>query len=169
MNAVRLLEQQHQDVRELFSLFEKARDSIDKDRICQQLADNLAAHMVIEEQIFYPAAFAAMDDESQLQEALAEHQEAKDILVAILDMDMSLGAKDFEQQMSLLQQKIEHHVEEEENEVFKRAREVLDKDELERLGDEMKALFTEQMSGEPTASLTGEGFGEEEESESSRV
>lgn len=167
MNAVKLLEQQHQDVRDLFALFEKARDSTDKDRICQQLADNLAAHMTIEERIFYPAVFGVMNNPSQRKEALAEHQEAKDILTEILDMDMSLGGQEFAKQMSLLEQKIEHHVQEEEDEVFKQARELLDEDELERLGEEMKALFTQEMTGEPSETLTA-GVSTEAQSASSR-
>jgi hemerythrin-like domain-containing protein len=166
MNAVTLLKQQHQDVRDLFELFDKARDSIDKDRICQQLANNLAAHMTIEEQIFYPAAFSAMNDESQREEAFAEHQEAKTLLAEILDMDMSLGGHDFAEKMSLLRQKIEHHVQEEENEVLERVREVMDRDELNRLGDEMKALFTQEMAAEPSETLTE---GARAESEASRT
>lgn len=153
MNAIELLQQQHQHVRKLFSRLEKARSSIEKDRICQQLADNLIAHMAIEEQIFYPAAMGSAMSESQLREALAEHQEAKDLLVEVLDMDMSL-AKSFEQKMSLLQEKVEHHVKEEEDEIFKHAREVMDEDELEQLGAQMKELFIEQMSAEPTSGLT---------------
>jgi hemerythrin-like domain-containing protein len=153
MNAIQLLKQQHQDVRDLFGLFEKARDATDKDRICQQLADNLAAHMIIEEQMFYPAAFGAMKDPSLRQESLAEHQEAKNLLAEILDMDMSLGGQSFEQKMKLLEQKIEHHVQEEENEVFTRARQVMSEDELDQLGLSMKALYTEQMAGEPSETL----------------
>jgi hemerythrin-like domain-containing protein len=153
MDAIKFLKDQHQNVRELFSFFEKAQESTDKDTICQQLADNLAAHMAIEEEIFYPAVFNAMNDESRLQEAMAEHQEAKGILAEILDMDMSLGQQRFEEQMKLLEQKIEQHVQEEENETFERAREVLSDDELDRLGVSMKALWVEQMSGEPTESL----------------
>jgi hemerythrin-like domain-containing protein len=153
MDAIKFLKDQHQNVRELFSLFEKARESTDQDMICQQLADNLAAHMAIEEEIFYPAVFSAMNDESGLQEAMAEHQEAKDILAEILDMDMSLGEQRFEEQMRLLQQAIERHVQEEEDEVFKQTREVLGSDELDRLGMQMKALWAEQMSGEPSESL----------------
>jgi hemerythrin-like domain-containing protein len=154
MNAVQLLKHQHQDVRDLFALFEKARDSIDKDRICQQLADNLAAHMIIEERIFYPAAFSAMGDKSRLQEALAEHQEAKDILAEVLDMDMSLGGQVFEKKMSVLKQKVEHHVQEEEDEILEQARHALGNDELKRLGDEMKTRFTQEMAGEPSETLT---------------
>lgn len=167
MNAIQLLKQQHQDVRDLFELFEKARDSIDKDRVCQQLADNLAAHMVIEEQIFYPAVFGAMKDAARKQEALAEHQEAKDLLAEILDMDMSLGGQNFAQKMDLLKQTVEHHVQEEEGEVFKQAREVLDRHDLNRLGDEMKTLFTQEMAGEPSEALIQGGT--EAESETSRL
>jgi hemerythrin-like domain-containing protein len=165
MNAVKLLKQQHQDVRDLFELFDKARDATDKDRICQQLADNLAAHMMIEEQIFYPAAFRAMNDDARREESFAEHQEAKDILAEILDMDMSLGGQEFQQKIKLLQQKIEHHVQEEEDEVFKQARQVMDDDEMDRLGLEMKALFSEVMMGEPTETLM-QGASVEGESES---
>jgi hemerythrin-like domain-containing protein len=68
-------------------------------------------------------------------------------------MDMSLGEQRFEAQMKLLERKIEQHVQEEENETFERAREVLSDDELDRLGVSMKALWVEQMSGEPTESL----------------
>jgi hemerythrin superfamily protein len=173
MNAVKLLKQQHQDVRDLFELFDKARDSVDKDRICQQLANNLAAHMTIEEQIFYPAAFSALKNESMRQEAFDEHQEAKEILSDILDMDMSLGGQEFTQKIRLLQQKIEHHVQEEEDEIFKQVRQVMDDDELDRLGLEMKALFAEEMMREPSETLTegtqGSKTKTQGESKSSRI
>jgi hemerythrin-like domain-containing protein len=172
MNAIQLLKQQHQDVRDLFELFEKASDSTDKDRICQQLANNLAAHMTIEEQIFYPAAFDAVKDESQRQEAFSEHQEAKEILAEVLDMDMSLGGQNFEERIHLLRQKIEHHVREEEDVLLERVREVMDRDELKRLGEEMKILFTQEMAGEPSESLlqgTGSTRGTQETQGSSEA
>jgi hemerythrin-like domain-containing protein len=162
MTAIKFLKQQHQDVRELFALFERAQEATDKDTICQQIADQLGAHMTIEEQIFYPAVFGALNDQTRLQKAMAEHQEAKDILFEILDMDMSLG-ESFDEKMRLLQQKIEQHVQEEESEIFEQARDALSGDEMDRLLLEMKALFVLEVLREPTERLTAEAFGDDEE------
>jgi hypothetical protein len=79
---------------------------------------------------------------------------------------MSHGGEQFEEKMKLLQQKIEHHVQEEENVVFKQVRDVLSGDELKRLGEEMKVLFTQEMAGEPSERLmTGESAEEEDSAE----
>lgn len=156
MNAVNLLKQQHEEVRDLFEQFEQAEDATDQDAICQKLADNIAAHMIIEERIFYPAAFGAMNSEERMSHALAEHQEAKQLLAEILDMDMSLGGEEFESKMKLLQEKIEQHVEEEENEVFKETRKVLGNDALKRLGVQMQEMFDQLMAGEPSDMLNEE-------------
>src|SRR5262245_31909867 len=104
MNAIHLLKQQHDEVKALFAKFEKADDDTERDTICQKLADNLAAHMTIEERIFYPAAFSAMNDEAQLDKSTREHDEVKRLLAEILDADMSLDEQNFCANMQLLKQ-----------------------------------------------------------------
>jgi hemerythrin-like domain-containing protein len=157
MNAIHLLKQQHDDVKELFKKFEKADDEIEKDSICQQLANNLAAHMTIEERIFYPCVFSAMNDEAQLAKSMQEHEEAKRLLAQILDNDMSRDEDNFEDNMEQLKLMIAQHVAEEEEGVFKETKKVLANDELKRLGEQMKELFDQEMAGEPAEILSARG------------
>lgn len=153
MHAVNLLKQQHQDVRHLFEKIGQAEDASEKEALLAQLADNLAAHMTIEETIFYPATFTT--DDSRYSEAVKEHAKAKRILVKLLEM--SGDDEDFDDKLTKLQEEVEHHVEEEETELFKSAKKDLEPDELKRLGDEMKVLFDEEMASQPSRSLSGEG------------
>jgi iron-sulfur cluster repair protein YtfE (RIC family) len=164
MNAIQLLKQQHQDVRDLFERIEQAEDTSEKENILRELADNLAAHMTIEETIFYPAAFTS--DESRYSEAVKEHASAKRLLVELLEM--STDDEKFDDKVTKLQEEVEHHVEEEESQLFKTAKQELEADELKRLGDEMKNLFDEEMAAQPSRSLSGE-LAEVEEEETDEV
>lgn len=149
MHAINLLKQQHQDVRDLFERLGQTEDTDQKESLLQELADNLAAHMTIEETIFYPAAHAS--DETKYSEAVDEHASGKRILIELLGM--SCDDERFDDKVTKLQEIIEAHVEEEESDLFKTAKRELDADELERLGDEMKVLFDEEMAGQPSRSL----------------
>lgn len=154
MNAIHLLKQQHDDVKDLFDKFEKADTTTEKDSICQKLANNLVAHMTIEERIFYPAAFSALNDEGQLAESLADHRQVKQLLARILDDDMSRDMQHFEDNMRRLKLSLAEHIAEEEQKVFKEAKRVMSQDQLVRLGEQMKDLFEQEMAGEPCELLS---------------
>ncbi len=133
MDALSFLKQQHREVEALFEKAKKASGE-QKESLFIQIADALATHTSIEEKIFYPAALAK-ETEDVLLEALEEHLQAKRLLADMLDMDVSDDR--FDAKLSVLEEEVKHHVEEEEQEMFKKVRKLLDKEELESLGVEM--------------------------------
>ena len=153
MNAITLLKQQHDEVEELFEQLEEADDDGEKLALFQQLADNLAAHATIEEKIFYPAAYAKKTEEL-LREAVEEHLAAKRIIADLLAL--SPDDETFDAKVKVLKEQIEHHVEEEEGELFKAARKELSAAELNQLGTQMEALFDAEMDKSPSQSVPGQ-------------
>ena len=145
-NAVDLLEEQHREVEKLFAAFEKAEDAEDKEVIFEEIADKLAVHTKIEEQIFYPAV-RAKKTEDMLMEAFVEHTSAKRLLADMLEGDPA--DKTFEAQMKVLKEQIEHHVEEEEEQLFPAAQKLLSDEELVGLAQEMTALQVELEGNDP--------------------
>jgi hemerythrin-like domain-containing protein len=146
LNAVELLSEQHREVEKLFAAFEKADDAEDKEALFEEIADKLAVHTKIEEQIFYPAV-REKKTEDMLLEAFVEHTSAKRLLADMLEADPSEAS--FDAQMKVLKEQIEHHVEEEEGELFPAAKKLLGKDELVALAQEMTALQIELEGNDP--------------------
>jgi len=116
MDAIELLLSDHRKVDGLFQQFEKGGNSEEFTRLFAQLSDELTVHSQIEEEIFYPAAREAMSDEDMIDEAVVEHAAAKD-LIAEIEM-MEPGEDLFDAKVKVLSEQIEHHVEEEEKEMF---------------------------------------------------
>ncbi len=150
MDALNLLKQQHQKVRELFVNLEEAEDDDEKQSVFEELADNLAAHSTIEEELFYPSAYASKTKE-KLTEAVEEHLSMKRIIADL--MNMTVDHENFDAKVKVLKEQVEHHVDEEESELFKAVRKELQKDELERLGEQMETMFDAEMEGEPSEAV----------------
>ncbi len=150
MNAIELLKQQHDEVEDLFEQIEAAEDEGEKLALFQQLADNLAAHAEIEEKIFYPAAYAKKTEEL-LREAVEEHLSAKRLIADLLEL--SPDDENFDAKIKVLQEQIEHHVEEEEGELFKAARKELGVNELKTLGTQMQEMFDSLIEKSPSAEV----------------
>lgn len=148
MDPVKLLKQQHALVKELFEKFEDAED--DRDEIFQQIADNFAAHSKIEEKLFYPAVYVG-DLKDKLLEAVEEHLSVKRVIADLLEMESDNDT--FDAKVKVLKEQIEHHVEEEENELFPKSAKVLDKEPREELGDAMAEMFEREMEGEPSSKI----------------
>src|ERR1700704_6601149 len=138
MDAIELLKTQHQEVKGLFKRIEKAEED-EKQDLFEQLADALSVHAAIEEKQFYPATKNARTEEL-LQEAVEEHLSAKRLIAGM--MEMSSDDPQFDAKLSVLEEQIEHHVEEEEKELFPKVRKMLGKEELEDLG-----IVMEDMAG----------------------
>ena len=136
MNAIELLEQQHRDVEKLFKKIEKA-EAGEKERLFDELADNLAVHAAIEEQHFYPTTKDARTEEL-LQEAVEEHLAVKRIIADLLEMEPDDAQ--FDAKIKVLNEQVEHHVEEEEEELFPKVKKLRSKDELEDLGGQALPL-----------------------------
>jgi hemerythrin superfamily protein len=139
MDAIELLEQQHRQVDDLFERLLSAdeEDTDQRQELFDQLADALAGHTIIEEQLFYPVC--KRFDEELIQESLEEHLEVKRMLAELLDLDP--GDDEFEAKVQEMKEAVQHHVTEEENELFPEVRHTLDADRRNELGDEMESMF----------------------------
>ena len=155
MNAIELLKKQHQEVDELFEKFEKAGEKAfeEKQRLFIQIADRLAAHASIEEKFFYPAVNTE-ETEDILLESAEEHLGVKRILADLLELRPS--DETFDAKVKVLQELVEHHVEEEEKQLFPKVRKMAEKDALEDLGIQMEAMFNELLQSEPRANVPAE-------------
>jgi hypothetical protein len=135
-DAVSLLMADHRKVEDLFKQYEKAKkDETKKQAIFQQISMELKVHTQIEEEVFYPASREFVDDAEMVNEAEVEHASAKD-LIAQLD-GMAPSDPYYDAKVKVLQEMIEHHVEEEETEYFPECRES-DMD-LKAIGEQLKA------------------------------
>jgi len=156
-DAIALLKADHRAVEELFEKFEKASGSERKRKLAEEICLELSVHAEIEEEIFYPACEGKVDDDL-LKESYVEHDGAKVLIAEI----MNGGPSDeyYDAKVKVLQEEIEHHVEEEEKRLeglFAQARKAdLDLDELGQQLASRKAELTEQFkaSGIPTPRLT---------------
>ena len=154
MGAIEMLESQHREVEDLFEAFEEAEDAAEKQAVFFEIADKLAVHAAIEEKHFYPAA-KAKDTEDLLRQAAEDHLSVKRLLAELLALD----AKDetFEAKVSVLKEQVEHHVEEEEDELFPKVEKALDKTILEALEQEMVATQEEILAkGNPRDQVPSE-------------
>jgi hypothetical protein len=156
-DAIALLKQDHRTVEELFAKFEKATGDGRKQALAEEICLELSVHAQIEEEIFYPACEGKVD-EDLLKESYVEHDGAK-VLIA----EISKGGPDdefYDAKVKVLQEEIEHHVEEEEKRLeglFSQARKAgLDMDSLGEQLAARKAELTEQFktSGIPEPQLT---------------
>jgi hypothetical protein len=138
MDAVALLKADHRKVEDLFEQFEKAREGEHKKALVEQICTELCVHTMIEEEIFYPACQAKMEDEDVIDESYVEHDGAK-VLVAEL-VECEPDDEFFDAKVSVLSEEIKHHVKEEEKRgegLFAQARKVgLD---LDALGERLMA------------------------------
>ena len=138
MKAADMLKKQHREVEGLFKKVEKAEGADDRRQLMEQIKRFLEAHTTIEEEIFYPAyrdAVRSKGDRELYQEALEEHHVVDLVLPEIKGSDPSsevFGAK-----AKVLKELIEHHAEEEEKDMFKRARRVMGAEQLRELGQRM--------------------------------
>jgi hemerythrin-like domain-containing protein len=152
--AVALLKADHRKHEKLFAAYEVAKSSKDKREIATQVCTELRHHMEMEEQVFFPFVRERMSDTHQVTEALVEHQSAKE-LMAQLD-EASEVDETFDARMDVLEEHIEHHVEEEEEELFPQLKRL--KPELDALAEEMEAFqanLANQTVGKEEASLHG--------------
>jgi hemerythrin superfamily protein len=116
MSAIELLEHDHREVEEYFEEFEDLEDESAKGELAQKICMALTVHTQIEEEIFYPAARKAIDDDDLLDESIVEHAGAKNLIAEI--EDMAPGEDLFDAKVKVLGEMIRHHVEEEEEELF---------------------------------------------------
>ncbi|HZU81329.1 MAG TPA: hemerythrin domain-containing protein [Polyangiaceae bacterium] len=154
MNAIDLLEQQHREVEDLFEQIEEADDSDDKQALFDELADALAIHATIEERHFYPAAFRDAT-EDLLRESLEEHLAVKRETADMMQLD--IDDEQFDAKCEVLKEMVQHHVKEEENELFPKTRRLLGTRTLEQIGEAMENTVAElEAQGAPRNAIPSE-------------
>ena len=141
-DAIALLKEDHKRMKELLKKLDETteRGVATRKKLLDQIAMEKKAHTTIEEEIFYPAfkeAAEKKDDEEMFFEALEEHHVVDLILPELKNTDPS--TPEFGAKAKVLKELIEHHADEEEKEMFPRARKLLSKDELVDLGARMEA------------------------------
>ena len=156
-DAIALLKADHRTVEELFAKFEKASGDGRKQALAEEICLELSVHAQIEEEIFYPACEGKVE-EDLLKESYVEHDGAKVLIAEIIKGGS--GDEYYDAKVKVLQEEIEHHVEEEERRMeglFAQARKAeLDMDALGEQLAARKMELTEQFkaTGIPTPRLT---------------
>lgn len=122
-DVIQLLEDDHKRVKKMFKDFEKLAkqgDEAGKVEIATQICMELKVHTQVEEEILYPALYEALDEPDLVDEAIVEHATAKDLIDQIEAM---VGSDDlYDAKVKVLSEYIDHHVQEEEKEIFPKAR-----------------------------------------------
>jgi hemerythrin superfamily protein len=142
-DAIALLEADHREVEQLFAEFEDATGDAQKRDLAIAICVALKVHARLEEELFYPAAFKVLDDKSLLEEAQVEHASAKDLIAQI--ESGAPGEAFFDARVTVLAEYIDHHVTEEEEEIFPQCRK--SKLDLAALGAVMALRKQELMAG----------------------
>jgi hemerythrin superfamily protein len=123
-DAVKLLTADHTKVKKLFKDFEKLRDgdggAKQKSALVQQICTELTIHTKVEEEIFYPAVRESIDDEDLMDEADVEHAGAKSLIAEL--SGMKPGDDHYDAKVTVLGEYIDHHVKEEQDEMFPKAK-----------------------------------------------
>lgn len=156
MNAIELLKQQHREATDLFEKFEETSEEAEKTRekLCQQIGDLLAVHAEIEEKIFYPES-KQENTEQLLRESVEEHLSVKRLLADIIES--GFDDPQFEAKMAVVKEQFEHHLEEEERELFPLIAKSCPQEELEDMGKRMQEMAEElEEEGQPRASVPGQ-------------
>jgi hemerythrin superfamily protein len=136
VDAITLLTEDHENVKAMFEQFEGLGDRAHatKKKLATQICTELTKHATAEEEIFYPAVRAAgKEQEDMVDEAIVEHASAKDLIAQIMDMEATEDL--FDAKVKVLSELIEHHVQEEESEMFPKAKAA--KLDLETLGQQI--------------------------------
>jgi hemerythrin superfamily protein len=135
MKATDLLKKQHKDVKGLFKKIEKTENGRERRQLMEQIGQQLELHTRLEEEIFYPAVREVSRKAAEMVDEAFEEHHVVDLVLKELP---SVNPEDerFQAKMTVLMELVQHHVEEEESEMFKLA-EKLGKERLSELGEEM--------------------------------
>src|SRR3712207_1052534 len=140
-DVIEVLEHDHREVEEMFSELESLRGASseeDKERrktVTEQVTIELVRHSVAEEVLVYPRVEDKVSSE-EVEHAREEHAEAEETLQRLEKLDAD--DESFDDELAELMKEIRHHIEDEEGEMFAHMREVMDQDELVKLGDRVE-------------------------------
>jgi len=136
-NAINMLTEDHAMVRKMFKQFEKMKegDDAEKAELVQRICKELTVHAQLEEEIFYPAAREAMEEQDLLDEAEVEHASLKQLIGEL--EGMRPGDELYDAKVTVLGEYVEHHVKEEEKQMFPKVKKA--KLDLEEIAEQIEA------------------------------
>ena len=137
-DAIAMLKADHDKVKKLFKEFERKHDAgseEEAEQLATQICNELTVHSTLEEEIFYPEVRAAMKDEDLIDEAEVEHASAKELIAQIESAHS--GDDKFAAKVVVLGEYVNHHIKEEQNEIFPKAKRA--KIDMTALGERMVA------------------------------
>jgi len=137
VDAITMLMEDHEHVKDLFEQFEGLSDRamVSKKKLVDEICNELPRHTMIEEELFYPAVRSlGKEFTDSIDEAIVEHAAAKQLIAQLLTMDA--GDDLYDAKVTVLSEQIDHHVEEEENELFPKVRKA--KLDLVALGQQLE-------------------------------
>jgi hemerythrin superfamily protein len=138
MDALELLKQDHQNVKELFKQGQETDDKKRQRQIFKEIKSKLETHARIEETVFYPAMEEHEELKDMVLESLEEHKQMKTVLREMARL--STSSERFKPKFKVLKDNVEYHaVEEEEGKMFPKIRKLINRNELEELGQELEA------------------------------
>jgi hypothetical protein len=142
-----MLTQDHRNVAQLFEQFEVASDGKKKRAVFEKIRNELELHARLEEELFYPEAESRRELEGEVKEAHGEHDKVKQLLREAEGLDPDSG--EFDATVAAIQGAVEHHVEEEERQMFPVIRESFSPDHRKELAQRMQQRRGElQRAGE---------------------
>lgn len=136
MNITELLEKDHRKVEQLFEQIEKTKSTARRSELFEKLWGEFSLHATAEEEVVYPAFEMLRETEEKMSHAYEEHQGARQIFAKL----GRLNPEDdrWMEMCDELKQEIEHHVKEEEEEIFPRAEEALTDQRLKEIGQQFQ-------------------------------
>ncbi len=154
MNAFEILKKDHREVDNMMAILEKAKGDTASNNSHKQtfemMREALTVHAEAEETIVYPALEEFDETEDQAEHSYDEHAEVKSMLAQMGELEPS--GDEFQTLLSELKASVQHHVAEEEGELFPKGEELLGESELEEMGREILEFKQEGMSSN-TASI----------------
>ncbi len=141
-DAIALLKADHKRVSALYAQYETTRSASKKKAIVASICLELSVHAQVEEEIFYPAVKAALKDKELVPEATVEHASLKELIAQVKDKEPD--GEMFDAKIQVMSEYTKHHVKEEQNEMFPKARKT--KLDMNELGARMAARKEELMA-----------------------
>lgn len=141
MNALEMLRQDHQEAMGMMDQLEMDDQEVggqSKMAVFSQLKQALTLHTKMEETLLYPALQNNEQTRDLISESYEEHQTVDEILSEMATMSPSDG--DFSTRLAELRENVEHHVEEEENEMFPKAEQILGQHRLQEMAKQMEQM-----------------------------
>jgi hemerythrin superfamily protein len=138
MNIIELLKEDHRKVEDLFAKVEETESEKQHLQLFEKIKTELETHTQIEETLFYPALEEYEDLKDMVLEAFEEHKQVKTLIREI--SALAEGSEKLDAKLKVMGENVEHHVGEEEDEMFPKVEELIEEQELERLGEEMLKL-----------------------------